>query len=530
MLENGLTGSWVDKLIIKAKRRLASDVIESSVKQAVDETSRNLMGRVVEAEQRNADGMSNSDMVAGMRRLTTTNAERLNPITADKINMLARYLYYSNPIARRLVEIPVDFGYNVSVQAEDTAHPKLQDIIDDFWNDPYNRMGEFVGQVIEIFNLHGELLMPAEVNPQNGAVTIKYKESIDIKSLERSEDDDRYVDIVEMKDKNNKPGKRYKVIRYNDSVSPQTIGEVDQGNAKEVDASGFRTGDAFYFRQCHLITGRGRSPLEPIIDWLDAHDQTLFDQLRNVALQGAFVWDVVLKNASEVDIQKRITELRAEGLPKPGSVRVHNDNEEWKAITPKIDSTISTELSVQVRKIIALCSGKSETWVAASDDVNRSTAEVADGPPHRHLERQQSQEEMMIRDIIDFVIDQAILHGNFDIDNTDLSLRAYSVQNADLSSKDNKETAEALKLICEMGLLATNDLEVADKDTIRNLWYQIAGIKQPLNIDENIAKDKSDNAMVDYKNNPLKIANDKPNPANDKQDSKNKGAEEDAKA
>ena len=120
--------------------------------------------------------------------------------------------------------------------------------------------------------------------------------------------------------------------------------------------------------------------MEPIVDWLDAHDHTLFDQFRNVALSGAFVWDCELIGAQQAQVDQRRDEINTEGPPKPGSILVHNDKEKWTSVHPKADGTVVTDLPIEARKLIALNHGLSETWVAAASDVNRSTAETADQP------------------------------------------------------------------------------------------------------------------------------------------------------
>jgi hypothetical protein len=482
--------TWIDEKIASVKQRIGRAAI-AEVQQNLTEQYKSDLALIEST-------MEQKDLAAGYRRLTARRSESLNPVDQDRVLRMTRYLYYNNPIARRLVEIPVDFGYHVEIKAEETADKALQEVIDDFWLDPYNRMPIFYPQILEHFDLSGELLLPALTNPQDGKVRVKFEEPANIKTLEALADDIRYVDVIEMKGKGAERGKRYQVIRYViDPTVNITIGEAELGNAKEVSAYGFRVGDCFYFRQCHLITGRGRPPMEPEIDWIDAHDQTAFDQLRNIALQSAFAYVCKLVGATPVQIAAKEAELQVKGPPKPGSVLVTGDSEEWDTVSPDINPSVYTDILVQVRKLIGLGQGYAETWMAASDDVNRSTAETADGPPHRHLERRQDTAQWIIRDMVDFAIDQAILHGRLRIDANDKAARAFNVQMPDLASDDNRTTAEALKIIAEAVALAV-DGELCDLETARTLFYQIAGVAQPLNLDENIAKQKDAQAQEDY--------------------------------
>jgi len=420
----------------------------------------------------------------GYRRITTTpdNRLNLNPLDQDTILRVVRTLYQLNPGARRLTEIPVDYGYHATIRAENN---KVQDVIDTFWHSPINDMSRYMGQYIESYGLFGELLLPVYVNPQNGFVKVTYEEPGEIGKIEGYKEDKRLIDVVEMKAEPGKEPKRYKVIRYiDDALATINIGTMEAGNFKQVKADGYRVGDAFYFRQCHLVTGRGRPPMEPIIDWLDAHDHALFDQLRNVALQAAHVWDVTLKGAGEDKIAAKAQKIREEGPMKPGTVKIHNENEIWEAKCPQIESRIATELLVQVRKYFGLGMGKSETWLAAAEDVNRATSLSADQPPLRHLEQQLFVEQLLIRDIIEFVIDQAILYGTLP---SSIEDRGFEVVMPDIATADNRLTAESLKLLGEAMSIAIGE-QLADVDTGRALFYTMANMDMPKDLDEKFEK------------------------------------------
>ena len=417
----------------------------------------------------------------GFRRVSSTADQmNLNPLDQNTLLKIVRALYYMNPGARRMIGIPVDYGFKVLVRAiEGKSHHRLQDIIDSFWNNPLNDMPRYIGQLLERFDLDGELLLPVKVNPQNGFVRISYEEPSEINKINAFSEDKRLVDTVEMVRHGRLKAKVYNIIRLQDDPeSGVEIGSEAQGNLKQVNTYNKRMGNAFYFRQCNLITGRGRPPLEPVVDWLDAHDHALFDQLRNVSLQSAYVWDVELTGAGEAMINKRREEILKAGIPKPGSINVHNENEKWEPKSPQLEARVATDLLVQVRKYYGMGMSLSETWVAASDDVNRATAIISDNPPLRSLERKQFMEEMIIRDIIEFVIDQAIIHGELILNEDDPHIRDFEVVLPELNKSDDKAKAEALKILSEVALLA-EEAEIADKETLRSLFYKVTGVRQP---------------------------------------------------
>ena len=310
----------------------------------------------------------------GYRRLSTSeNRENLNPLNQDTLLKIVRALYYINPGGRRLTEIPADYAYKATVKIRKDADEKVQDIIDRFWDHPLNDMNRFVGDMNERFNLDGELLLPVIVNPQDGFVRLTYEEPTEISKIEGYSLDKKLIDTITLRGKRGEKEKKLKVIRFEDDPSSTVkTGSEAIGNVKEVHSYGYRTGDCFYFRQCHLITGRGRPPLEPVLDWLDAHDHALFDQLRNVSLQSAFVWDLNLTGATQAQVDARAEKVKKDGPMKPGTVLVHNDSEVWEAKSPKLDTRVATDLLLEVRRYYGFGSAKSETWVNASQDVNRA--------------------------------------------------------------------------------------------------------------------------------------------------------------
>jgi len=470
---------------------LTQNIIETLARPIIDENNREWASRVREAELKRVEDDP------AYRRISQASPESLTPMAQEQMVRLTHYLYWKNPLIRRLVEIYTDFLSNAQPKAEDTAHADLQLIIDRFWKDPYNQMTTFATELIRMHVLDGELLLPVVVNPQDGKVRIKYCDPRDIEEIKTVQDDIRFIDTIKMKRKGDIEGKIYKVIRYQiDPESEVGIGDDSLGNLQVKKAYGFRTGDCFYFRQCHLISNRGRTPLEPILDWADAHDRTLFDCLRNNALQGAFIYDVEISGAKPAEILAKRDDILA-NPPKPGTVRVHNEAEKWQAVSPTLNAANATDLATETRKVVALGAGRSETWLGASADVNRSTADTSQDPPLKSLERSQADFVEIIKAMIDFVIDQAILHGTLRIEADDEAARAYSVDMPDLTATDNERMAKALKDISEAFQLA-NDAELCDRDTGRKLFYQVAGIQQPNNLDENIQKEKDESGKEDY--------------------------------
>lgn len=441
----------------------------------------NYRSHVLNAADSIAQGRT-TDEDLGYRRLSMSGDKNLNPVAHDRLLRLMQWLYYANPVMRRLAEIPVDYAFDTRLLAAPGAHPKLQGVLDRFWKHPYNNLPMEWQNFVERLLLEGELLLPITVLPYTGEVLISFAEPQDIKEIRGLESDPRKIMSIKMRGERLDDGKEYDVVNY--QIVPRTVKLTSQ---REVEVMGFRWGQAFYFRLSHLVTGRGRPPYEPSIDMIGVHDDVLFDQGRNVAFQGAFNYDVEMPGAQPVEVEKRRAEIQAEGPPRSGSVRVHNDREKWTVLSPALDTTIASELPEQLRKVIGLGGGVAETWLNASSDVNRASAAAADTPPLRHLQRVQHTIGEMARFMGDTAIDAAILTGQLPRSLVEKpELREFNVDMADLTTADNKATAVALKSLSESLHVAIMD-EVTDIGTARTLFYRIAGVELPLDLDERIA-------------------------------------------
>jgi len=408
----------------------------------------------------------------------------------------ARTLYYTNPISKRLVKIIGDYVYGTKPVATAKTSKLVAQVIDEFWNDPINNLDKQIVNYSEmLLGLDGELLLRARVNPQTGKVRLSYIDSLELNKVYVDSLNNSVVTKVELFGKEGKEGEVLDVIRYREGVDKVSIGSKELGNLEEREVDGFRVGDVFYFRQEYLITGRGRPPYEHQFGWMKAHDNTFYDEFKNVSAQSSHIWDVTLTGATEEELLKRKAEIGMVKKPSPGSIMVHNESETWEAKSPNINPNITKDLLVQVRKLIGLGSGLSETWVAASDDVNRNTAEVADTPPYKHLGRLQWEIKHMIRDMVDYAIDQAIMHGY--IPNVTAEERSFDISMPDMTATDNDKISNSLMKLVQ-ALIMGKELGLTDSITDRRLFYQMAHIDEPDGLEDRVKNEQKARDQQDY--------------------------------
>ena len=240
---------------------------------------------------------------------------------------LAVYLWKTNPLANRLVELPLAYllaeGVRLTVPDEEA-----QGWINAFWRDPINRMDIKLPKKMRELSLYGEQCWPAFVNEANGHVRLGYLDPGQIENVVTDPDNiEQPIGIVTVRNRHGVK-RRYRIIVN----GPE---DVFTERTRQIRES-FGDGDCFYFPVNNLSNAtRGHSDLLAQMDWLDAYDHALFGEVERWDFLRAFIYDVTLKGATPEEVEKRAGRIAP---PKPGSVRVHNDGEQWEALAPSLGS------------------------------------------------------------------------------------------------------------------------------------------------------------------------------------------------
>lgn len=339
---------------------------------------------------------------ADWRPLSGDGKRDLAPMTQRRMQDLAVYLWESNLLANRLIELPVAYilAEGVKLKAEDET---VQEVIDGFWRHSINSMNIKLVKKVRELALYGEQCWPTFVNEFSGAVRLGYLDPGMIETVIVDPDNgEQAIGVVTCKNKKGE-SKRYRVIvngTEEELFTKRTIGIRDT----------FTDGDAFYFCINDLSNGRrGRSDLLPQTDWLDSYDQFMFGELDRIQFLRAFMWDVTLTGANEDDVKKKAASIRS---PSPGSVRVHNDAESWKAESPNINAADTDTTATLLRNHILGGATIPEHWFGGAGDVNRATGEDMSGPTFKVMSMRQAYIGHMLVEVGKFVIRQWELAHN----------------------------------------------------------------------------------------------------------------------
>lgn len=300
----------------------------------------------------------------GFTKLTGDKDRSLSSLTQERMQELAVFLWKSNPLANRVIELPLVYllaeGVTMSVKDE-TAQAWL----DEFWNDPINQMDVKLPKKVREMSLFGEQCWPVFKNPTNGAVRLGYLDPGLIKEVKTDPDNtEQPIGVITKASGRKRKSKKYRIIVPG---SENIFGE----DAKKIREE-FNDGECFYFNVNALSSSsRGLSDLLATMDWLDLYDKALFGEVERWDALRSFIWDVTLRGATEETVKKRASEIE---VPSSGGVRVHNDAETWQAVTPDLQAANGAENARTVRNHILGGSTLPEHWYGGGGDVNRSTA------------------------------------------------------------------------------------------------------------------------------------------------------------
>ncbi len=376
------------------------------------------------------------------RRLTGSTSETLSPLQQDRVLGLARYLYEGNPVARRVIELTKDFvigdGFTLS-----SPIPEIQEVLTRFWDDPISNLELTQHQKALELGLFGEQIWPVFVNEISGHVRLGMIDPADVGTVYHDPENKTIPVGVTLRGIGTL-AKRYRIIYSapdQDLFTESTIAFRDT----------FTDGPCFYFA-VNKLTGmqRGRSDLLCLMDWLDGLDRYLFDSMERAALINAFVWDVLLKGATDADVQAWLS--KNSKPPPPGTVWAHNENQELKPLTADLKQQDTREGASMLRNHVLGGAGIPVHWYSEGEDVNRASATEMSTPVLRRLKTRQFFIKAMFLQVARYAVARAIepIPGRL---GPLASLRMVTLPGA----KDEVPATEAVML--QESALSTKDLE-----------------------------------------------------------------------
>lgn len=423
--------------------RIAEALGDKSLREAIDRPAANV--RLVEAAGVNIDPDEDQ-----WRRLTGDTGRDLNPVTQTRMQKMALYLWESNLLANRLIELPVAYLLAEGAVLQVTDQ-EAQGWLDAFWNDPINNMKRKLKKKVRELMLFGEQAWPAFVNEHNGHVRLGYLDPALIETVVMDPDNaEQPIGIVTTKDRKGR-ARRYRVILNGEEA------DLFTRRTREIRAT-FTDGELFFNRLNELSNGtRGRSLLLAQIDWLDSYDQYMFGELDRAQFLRAFMWDITMTGATEEQVKARARQITP---PKPGAARVHNDAEVWSAVTPSLQAGDTAETAKLFRNHMLGGATYPEHWFGGAADVNRATGESMSEPTFKVLSSLQQDIGAILEDIAIYVINRRM-----DPSGSQVFVDPYDpdpdflpeVVWPELSARDTTKYAAALQQVVAAAVMAINE-------------------------------------------------------------------------
>ncbi len=336
----------------------------------------------------------------GWRRLSgdgisTQNERDLTPMAQDRMQKLAEHLWQSNLLANRLVELPLAYllAEGVTLQCADEDHQKL---LNAFWSDPINNWPLKLTPRVRALGLLGEQCYIAHVNEGNGFVRLGYLDPRQIATVVTDPDNsEQPIGVVTKRDNRGKAHK-YRVIVLGEDA------ELFSANTTRIRAEDFTDGECLLYQLNKFPNGsRGRSDLLGQIDWLDAYDDFLFNELDRIGYLRSFVWDVTMTGADQAAVDKYQKEFVP---PGPNSTFVHNDTVKLEAKTPDLQAADTSASARLLRNHVLGGSTTPEHWFGGGGDVNRAAASEMGEPTFKIYSGRQNFLKLMLEEVGRFVL------------------------------------------------------------------------------------------------------------------------------
>lgn len=386
---------------------------------------------------REAAGKTIEEEDEGWRRLTGDGKRDLEPMTHDRMQKLGEYLWRTNLLANRLIELPLAYLLAKGVSwriGDDDANTALKR----HWHDGLNAWDIKLPKRVRELGIFGEQCWPVFRNDATGMVRIGYLDPERIGSVVTDPDNrEQPIGIVTKKNRKGEC-RKYRII--------VNVPEHDFGEKAQEIRRTFADGDCFYFRVNELCSAtRGVSDLLAQMDWLDAYDQFLFGEAERASAVRAFIWDVTLTGATPTEVIARSKTITA---PRPNSVRVHNEGEVWKAESPALNSYDASNAARLFRNHMLGGATVPEHWYGGAEDVNKSTGSSMTEPTEKMLDMRRALIGHMLHQVGQYVVRS--YWGALGRDLTDREmelLETLVVEWPEMTTKDTTKYAAALQQV-----------------------------------------------------------------------------------
>ena len=351
----------------------------------------------------------------------------------DRMLQVCYFLRVTTPFGKRIVEILTDYtiGKGIRITAKD---PRVQQVIEDFWNDDVNQMDDNIEQWSDELTTFGELCVPVAVNTVSGKVRVGYIDPMNIDTIQFAEmataDGTASINVPFAVRLRREVGevlqKPMLIVRRVEDVQAENFGGLD--------------GECFYFNiNKAKSASRGFSELFSLADWIDLFDQMIFDFGDKVRFLNSFVWHYIFKGADDKKVAEYKDKL-TKNPPRQGGLIVTNENIEVKPQTPDFKGADMAAGATMVKKYGWGGAGIPMVLTGDGDDANRASSLEMNAPFTKKIQKRQNHLSRCLTQILNFVIECAQRSGALPkaLDT------GYTIEFPEIAVKDLEKGAQTL--------------------------------------------------------------------------------------
>jgi hypothetical protein len=382
-------------------------------------------------EAAGAQTAAESDRDRAWRPIGQQSDRDLTPLDQVLMQDLAVYSWERNRLANRLIELPIAYLFAGGVRLE-VDDEEAQGWLDAFWNDPINNWRLKLPKRARELAIFGEQLWPI-TRRVDGHIRITAIDPGRIGTVHLDPDNDEMAIGVTVRGPEGTGDRTYRTVMLGDDA------ELFGPRAQALRA---QWPEEAVFIRINDLRARGRSDLLSAVDWADAVEELLFGEVEGAELRRTTLWDVTLTGADQEMVDARAKQLRA---PKGNTVRVHNENEVWRAEVPKLETGDVVSLLREGRMQVFGGATVPMHWFGDGENANRASAEAMGDPTLKVLAMRQDTWKAILEMLATLVIRSRLaVIGRETVDlATDPAYRPRAVM-PELTAKDATRYAAAL--------------------------------------------------------------------------------------
>lgn len=303
--------------------------------------------------------------------------------------------YRSNPMATAIIDTFVAFCVGDSGVSPTCTNPDVKVVVDDFWNDPANRLGKIQEISLRSQLLLGEKLYELLQGEGSGVVRFCPIEPARIK------------DVVPRAGNPLWPGT---------VVLPPLTDEQEDDQRWRVaavnDESKLREGQCMFWAPFRTLDTdiRGYPFLMPVLDWLENYDLVLSNAIDRTALARFFALHAKI-TGDQADVDAWVDSRGGTHIPPSGSVEVTDDRVELKPLSVPTGIEEDSTATKLVLTTVAAGAGLARTWLADPEDANRATSLTMAEPVRRRVGGIQRVWLDYQTELVRFAVDRAVAAG-----------------------------------------------------------------------------------------------------------------------